>query len=421
MLGTGTKTNPYIIQTPADLNAIRNKLGTSIFYELGNDIDMSGWGNFTPIGGTSSSTRFKCSLDGKGFKIKNLTISTSSAYTGFIVMMDGSTAIVKDISFINADVSTTNNTVGVVCGANISSSIISGVYVSGKVKGQNNVSSISGVNGAIIENCYSDALLDGIDQVSGIARLDSVLSARIFTSYFNGSIVGNPTNKFGIAGGTISESKVSNNYYNMDTTGFNTSDMYGYGLTDAQMKDGSSFVGFNSDIWQFDNSKYPYLKILGEPPTAVKKSSVNVGSHVNVITGILEKSKRKLYLTVSHIDGFGSTVQTNKSIFEQVASEIDAIVSNIQTLKNAQLEEVNLISSLDEIGSNVTTIKSRLINLGSHIEPIMANLTIEFIKDVQDTPIYATVGILTNPSLTGNKQNMSMIRFKQNQTTTSIK
>jgi len=48
-----------LISTPQQLDDIRNNL--SGIYELSNDIDMSSWGNWTPI------DDFSGSLDGKGY------------------------------------------------------------------------------------------------------------------------------------------------------------------------------------------------------------------------------------------------------------------------------------------------------------------------------------------------------------------
>lgn len=46
--GTGTPEDPYQIATAEQLDAIRNNLGAS--YVLVNDIDLSNYGNWVPIG-----------------------------------------------------------------------------------------------------------------------------------------------------------------------------------------------------------------------------------------------------------------------------------------------------------------------------------------------------------------------------------
>ena len=66
--GTGTSEDPYQIATAEQLDAIRNNLGAS--YVLVNDIDLSNYGNWVPIGWSFYGT-----LDGQNHSISNLTIN----------------------------------------------------------------------------------------------------------------------------------------------------------------------------------------------------------------------------------------------------------------------------------------------------------------------------------------------------------
>ena len=77
--GTGTPEDPYQIATAEQLDAIRNNLGAS--YVLVNDIDLSNYGNWVPIGWSfdpnpsPGSTFFYGTLDGQNHSISNLTIN----------------------------------------------------------------------------------------------------------------------------------------------------------------------------------------------------------------------------------------------------------------------------------------------------------------------------------------------------------
>lgn len=57
--GSGTKEDPYLIATAEQLDAVRKDLDAH--YKLIADIDLSGWGNWVPIGGTPA---FGAGLDG---------------------------------------------------------------------------------------------------------------------------------------------------------------------------------------------------------------------------------------------------------------------------------------------------------------------------------------------------------------------
>ena len=73
--GNGTSGNPYIITTDAQLNDVR--LNLNAYFKLGNDIDLSGYTNWDPIGNTT--TPFIGNFDGNGMVISNLTIDRQTA------------------------------------------------------------------------------------------------------------------------------------------------------------------------------------------------------------------------------------------------------------------------------------------------------------------------------------------------------
>lgn len=103
MIGAGTIENPYLIEDVDDLKAM-SKTGLSKVYKLNNDIDCSSVANFAKLGTTS--TGFTGTLDGNGFSIQNLTISSSVNSTlGLFAMTVG--AIIKNISFDNCKVTGT--------------------------------------------------------------------------------------------------------------------------------------------------------------------------------------------------------------------------------------------------------------------------------------------------------------------------
>lgn len=98
MEGAGTEESPYIVNTPEDLNNIRNNL--SAHYILGNTIDASSLGNFRPIGTLARpfTGSFTCETDENGmplYAIKNLkvyndagekyghTIGSSASYSDY--------------------------------------------------------------------------------------------------------------------------------------------------------------------------------------------------------------------------------------------------------------------------------------------------------------------------------------------------
>ena len=78
--GSGTKADPYLISTPDQLNAVRQ--GLDKHYKLANDIDLSAWGDWMPIGGEGVdrygiALPFTGSFDGAGHVVSGMTITGS--------------------------------------------------------------------------------------------------------------------------------------------------------------------------------------------------------------------------------------------------------------------------------------------------------------------------------------------------------
>ena len=86
--GSGTKKDPYLVQTAEQLDGIRNKL--SAHYKLANTIDLSAWGDFSPIGHLDRpfTGSFVCDTDASGkalYAIKNLKINLpDKTYTDYV-------------------------------------------------------------------------------------------------------------------------------------------------------------------------------------------------------------------------------------------------------------------------------------------------------------------------------------------------
>ena len=110
--GEGTSTNPYKISTASDL-AIMSKavLGgdNSGFYELENDIDLSGR-NWYPIGVSTSA--FSGVFDGNGYTISglNCAMSPTTNNIGLFGVVDG--GIIKDVIIRNFKYLTNSSTTG---------------------------------------------------------------------------------------------------------------------------------------------------------------------------------------------------------------------------------------------------------------------------------------------------------------------
>lgn len=107
MTGSGTSSDPYKIYNQSDLNLLSGSgygsyAGTSKYFELANDIIMSG--TFTPIG--TSRYQFNGKFDGKGYKITGLKMSGGVPLGLFAYLSSG--GVISNIDFYNADISSSD-------------------------------------------------------------------------------------------------------------------------------------------------------------------------------------------------------------------------------------------------------------------------------------------------------------------------
>ncbi|WP_394172356.1 OmpL47-type beta-barrel domain-containing protein [Guptibacillus hwajinpoensis] len=154
--GAGTENDPYIIETADQLDQVRNYLDAH--FELGADIDLSGYGDldgkgWNPIGAIFSP--FTGSINGNQHTISNLTIKRPDEWeVGLFGYIKSST--IEDLYLLNASITGGQYyTAGIAGGAD--SSIIRRIAVNGTVE-----SGGANYTGGIVGNYMRGTLSESI-------------------------------------------------------------------------------------------------------------------------------------------------------------------------------------------------------------------------------------------------------------------
>ncbi|WP_275901145.1 beta strand repeat-containing protein, partial [Paenibacillus periandrae] len=346
--GQGSQSDPYQIATAAQLDEVRNHLDAS--FKLIADIDLNvspykdaqGW---VPIGNDISP--FTGNMNGKGYKITNLTINRSSSdYIGLFGATD-SNSVITNIKLEDISVQG-QNYVGGLVGDNqgtISNSYTTGNSTTVSVSGSQNVGGLVGVNEfGSISNSYATGNVNGSDYYAG-GLVGNNYSGSISNSYATGSVNGN-NSVGGLAGniffGSINNSyatgrvngniyvgglvgnninnygTITNSFYNIDTTGQPSGNpANGIGQSTAEMKLESTYVNWDFSLdWYMLLDQYPQLWALSNiTPTAVPTAALAVGTsagttRLNSVTSAMEyKVNSGSYNTVT-----GTTYVDNISV-----------------------------------------------------------------------------------------------------------
>ncbi len=197
------------ISTPEQLDAIRNNLdkdGTHIVgnYILEQDIDMSGFDNFVPIGQVNGvNTPFDGFFSGNGYSIKNLKINRADVNNQGLFAY-GENATFVDLALDNVNI-VGKSDVGALMGKGVGD-CIEKVSVTGYVEGVDHVGGLAGgtdSNGVTyIKNCYVNGTVKTrstqVGGILGIAR-----KVTIENSYAAGKVKAPTTNQGNNAGGLI--------------------------------------------------------------------------------------------------------------------------------------------------------------------------------------------------------------------------
>lgn len=203
--GSGSAADPYILTTCQHLQDLAPLCNdATIFFELGQSIDCSAFGNFTPICVDDANT-FKGHLDGKGFTITGLTVNVSSGGAGLFssIGYGGSVTNLGLIDFNIWDSATSGGPAGAL-GGTCGGCDVNKVYVTGATIATASNAYAGGIFGAA--NFSGDGLWDS--NVTNCYATDSVVYADAASSKVGGLFGGSD----GCASGPVCYSTYKNNY-----------------------------------------------------------------------------------------------------------------------------------------------------------------------------------------------------------------
>ncbi|KKW80038.1 hypothetical protein AAV97_06215, partial [Acinetobacter sp. Ag2] len=270
--------------TGTDLQGMNGNLSGN--YVLGANIDATsawnwnGYGGFQPIGDLNNP--FTGQLDGLGHIIDTLRMyRPKQDYIGLIGYANN--AQIRNIGLLGGG-RTGRNYVGGMVGHLVGGSL-KNVYSLDNVEGMNYVGGLVGVNSGNIDNAYATGLIAGERAVGGLVGENN---KNIKNAYTTGAVSGKKQDVGGLIGinrgnvnntyatgmvsapssvggliGTNLSGTVQNSYWNIETTGQNSS-AAGQGLNTLQMFQKDNMQGFDFDAtWgNANNQTTPYLKHL---------------------------------------------------------------------------------------------------------------------------------------------------------------
>ena len=261
-VGSGSPEDPYQIADAEDLGAIR-RYDSSACYKLVADVNLSGisWD-------TSPIPEFDGSFDGNSHCIMNLTINSNIPEDIGLFGNIGNDGQIWNLGLENVSITRTDSSRGLGGLAGNSSGDINNCYVNGKISSGNDsvwLGLLVGANGGNITNCYTKGSISfgndsgAIGGLAGANFFNSIVNCYSATSFSHSD-----ESSWNIGGllGLNQDGTIADCYFLTESEGGGPDNGLGLPLTDGQMKQQDSFVGWDFDeIWMIcEGIDYPRLQ-----------------------------------------------------------------------------------------------------------------------------------------------------------------
>jgi len=432
MQGTGTITDPFKISTPQDLDSMRNNRARNVYYELTNDIDMTGV-NWTPIAYYDNSTwisGFEGNFDGKGFRIKNLTINKS---TGIYLGLFGQ-AFYGTIQNVGLENVTINGSQCRFIGALVGYAYnltVKNCYVSGgNITAQDESGGLLGkIDTCTIENSYSNIPITLYTTYYGGGFVGSVDSnTKVTNSYSNGKVTYSGSSswdsKSGFAGFIRDGGNVvfTNCFFDKESSGQSGTTGAGSppnvavsgvtGKTTSEMKTQSTYSGWDfSNTWSIQGD-YPILLAFGvltAPPVTI---TIDVTSYMNPIESIINRKARTVRELTSYINTILSDSERHAKVFRDIEGYLSQIDSNAtQSHRSVRSSKQDVVSHISPIYSSAYRVSKVVKDLLSTVSRLEGDVSV---YTPMNTKAYAFVSFAENVSRASYEENMSNVSHIEN-------
>jgi hypothetical protein len=276
--GLGTALSPYLIGTAAGLAEMATLINTGVagyntaYYRMDEDIDLSAYSNWTPIGTNTTTHCFDGNFNGDGHKIINL--KCAQPHAGLFGYIGNNSGAVYNVGVESGTISsTTSGHAGGICCGVQSNGEIYGCYNKAAIvmSGTGLTAYIGGIaafnSGGSIHDCYNTGQITSNPPnacVGGIVGL-ATGAGTIVDCYNRGTVtVTNSTNFGGVCGKLEMTAAVTTSYY-LDTS-CTQGGTGSVSLTTAQMRGYQSGANMAFDFvstWYYYSYLMPTLQVFG--------------------------------------------------------------------------------------------------------------------------------------------------------------
>lgn len=356
---TGTKESPFKIYNVGVLSALASKVNAgnryeNCYFELAQNIDLSTFGNWIPIGNETNpfAGNFSAGIimeEEKNF-IENFTESTKSIFSSKEVSEDNKEARYYEITGLSIEGE------GGYCGffGNMQGGVIENLKVRGFIKAGNNIGGLVGntIGNTKMLNCTSDVILIGQNYVGGIigkagdnVKLENCINITTTSAIqFTGGILGSGGDNVTLLNCTNSQNIEGKEYVAGIAGGLGNNAILEECVNEGEVNGGEEYIsGIASKIG--DNA---ILKNCGNTGASLRGSNYVAG----IVSEIGENLKIYNSFNIANIEG--------KSYVGGVIGKASGKINSIINTYN----KGNITSNGDKIGGIAGYLSGAASNIG---------------------------------------------------------
>ena len=353
-INTALTSGTYSISTPQELAKLATMtnnglVGQNTEFVLANDIDLSCYDNWTPIGTSANNNHFQASFDGNGYIVSNMIILANNNHNSGL-FGESSYAYIKNCGIENSYIiSTEASSLGILVGSASSYSKIENCYTIGSIMvqglngGVNTGGLVGWFSGKEVKDCYSNTNITskGVNVGGLVGVLPTNGPGKIINSFATGNVtgydsVGGLVGRF--ASGTIKDSYATGSA--TATGGINQGQVAGYidnNISEYSIAKAGTIS--NSSLIIDENEFTPISLQIGIGGDSRSQIEINTGFSMIDFSKLKGIGLDNLdYLTM--IDEFIDTVSQKQTEFgavqNRLESALDSIGVNIQNLTSSR-------------------------------------------------------------------------------------
>lgn len=357
----------------------KGKINSGVEFVLANDIDLSSYSNWTPIGSVDSY--FLADFDGNGYQVSN--ISTTAEYGGFFGLVNNSN--IKNLGIENFKCQSTacGALAAGIDGGNVQNCFVSGGEILASINAGGLISTTA--NTVTVENCFAKIDVSSDIIASGfIGSAGQGAEISIDNSFSSGNVKGQSVQ--GFCGLAQSTATISNSYSINNVTAYMPPNSYydkaiatgfvnnSYNNSSSNCKINNSYFAGTVTVTGDNAEKYEFVTSQQDLSLS-NAGKITLGELNNLIAnGSLPTNNNQGDLQGDLVLDFQIGINGNDD--SQINLNLSSI--DISSLDGLKMNSTNALKTIDEVLKNINEQQTQIGAVENRLTSALDSISISY-------------------------------------------